>query len=323
MDNQHEEQDLRALRALTNDALLENTRKLVENERRITTGVLHHLAEIERRRAYAKSGHSSLWDYAVDELKYSRDAAYRRTTAMRALRERPGLEDKIKAGVLSVSTVSQIQSFFRAEQNQANKVYSEAQKEEIFKKCENKSSREVTRELLEFSPLAIRVQKERAVSENRTVISFIADAALVGKIHRVRDLGAARLKNPASYPELVDFMSEVTLDEIDPLRRPAPKVVPIASNPASQAGQGRSIPQALRTQIWQKYGGRCAFTDPRTGKRCNATFGLEIEHCEPHAFGGSSTDPGNLRLLCRHHNQWQAIQSYGLAKMEPFLKQKK
>ncbi|OFZ19958.1 MAG: hypothetical protein A2X94_03935 [Bdellovibrionales bacterium GWB1_55_8] len=321
---------------LSNDELLSRTRKLAEDERRISIEILHHLSEIDRRRAYAKLGYPSLWDYVLKELRYSESAAYRRISAMRALKEHPALEKKIEEGTLSVTTVSQVQSFLKSERDQAHRSYSPDQKEELFRKCENKSSREVTRELLTVSPLAIRVQKERLLTENRTMISFVADEALLGKIHRVRDLSAARLRDPASYPELVDLMSEVTLSEIDPLRKrvrerlpvavsakPDQNVALIAPQPTESLGTVRVIPQALRRRVWQEYGGRCAFVDAVTGRRCNSTFGLEIEHCKPLALGGSSRELSNLRLLCKHHNQWLAIQAYGLSKMEPHLQSRK
>lgn len=332
------------IRNLSNEVLFEQTQKLTESERKMSTDILHHLAEINRRRVYIKRGHSSLWDYVIKDLKYNEGAAYRRIAAMRALQVHPELEEKINQGSLSVSTVCQVQCFLQDERNQASKTYSSQQRIELFKKCENKSAREVTRELATLSPLAIRVQKERVITENRTVVSFLADANLLEKIHRVRDLSAARLKNPNSYPELIDLMSDVTLDEIDLLRKPAPKpalrssvknfansgksekhaksghsIALITSKQVSTQRNSRYIPQALRIALWKEANGRCTFISPETGSRCESTFGLEIEHCQPHAFGGSSTDLKNLRLLCRKHNQWQAIQSYGFDKMQHHL----
>ena len=317
------------LRSLSHGELLSKTKQLVEDERRISVQVLHHLAEIDRRRAFAKLGYPSLWEYALKELKYSESAAYRRISAMRALASQPELEKKIESGALSVTAISQVQTFLKAEREQAHKTYSQKAQADIFSKCENKSTREVTRELLAISPTAIRVQKERVITENRTMISFVAGSGLLEKIHRVRDLSVSRLKKSASYPELVDFMSDVTLDEIDPLRKPVREKKPDKSvaliappQPINSVRQSRSIPESLRRHIWHEYGGKCAFVDQETGRRCNSTFGLEIEHCEPYAVGGTNT-PENLRLLCKHHNQWQAIQTYGLTKMEPHLKKNK
>ena len=328
MSREPQDIDPKVLRAFSHDELLERTKKLAETERRISVEILHHLAEIERRRAFAKLGYGSLWDYTLKELKYSEGAAYRRISAMRALRNHPELEEKIQTGDLSVTTVSQVQSFLKSGRELANQNFSKEEKAAIFKKCESKSTREVTRELLAISPIALRVQKERAITEDRTEIRFIVDTHLLGKIHRVRDLSVSRLQDPASYPELVNFMSEVTLDEIDPLRKPVREKKPdkngalMAPKATDSVKRSRIIPEAVRRRVWQENGGKCAFVDSVSGRRCISTFGLEIEHCQPYSLGGSSTDPENLRLLCRQHNQWQAIQAYGLEKMEPHLKSK-
>ena len=122
-------------------------------------------------------------------------------------------------------------------------------------------------------------------------------------------------------------MSEVTLDELDPLRRnpskkPDQNVVPMAPQATKLLGQSRGVSAALRAQIWRESDGRCAYVAADSGKRCDSTFGLEIEHCLPFALGGSSKDAGNLRLLCKQHNQLQAIETYGLGKMEKYLNSK-
>ena len=58
-------------------------------------------------------------------------------------------------------------------------------------------------------------------------------------------------------------------------------------------------------QVWQRDGGRCSYVDPQTGRRCNSTHLIEIDHIVPHALGGGA-DPGNLRLLCGAHHRHTA-----------------
>lgn len=55
----------------------------------------------------------------------------------------------------------------------------------------------------------------------------------------------------------------------------------------------RSIPHAMRTEIWQRYGGKCA--------DCSAREYLEFDHIIPHSRGGA-TSLDNLQLLCRRCN---------------------
>jgi hypothetical protein len=89
------------LKTLSSTELLSRTKSLVSEERRISTDVLHHLREIERRRIFAEAGFSSLFAYCVSELKYSEGSAYRRISAMRLLKECPEIEESIRDGSLS------------------------------------------------------------------------------------------------------------------------------------------------------------------------------------------------------------------------------
>lgn len=56
----------------------------------------------------------------------------------------------------------------------------------------------------------------------------------------------------------------------------------------------RSIPQAMRTAVWQRDGAQCV--------ECQATEYLEFDHVIPHSKGGA-TSIANLQLLCRKCNQ--------------------
>ena len=60
--------------------------------------------------------------------------------------------------------------------------------------------------------------------------------------------------------------------------------------------------------------GRCSYADPQTGRRCNSTHLIEIDHIVPHALGGAA-DPGNLRLLCGAHHRHRHAQ--GRSTREP------
>ena len=65
----------------------------------------------------------------------------------------------------------------------------------------------------------------------------------------------------------------------------------------------RAIPAAVRRLVWQRDGGRCRYRDPLTGRRCNSSHLLQIDHLLPVARGGGE-EPSNLRLSCfAHHRQ--------------------
>ena len=87
-----------------------------------------------------------------------------------------------------------------------------------------------------------------------------------------------------------------------------------ATPTAKSCASGRAISAGVRRQVWQRDGGRCSYADPQTGRRCNSTHLIEIDHIVPHALGGAA-DPGNLRLLCGAHHRHRHAQ--GRSPREP------
>ena len=87
-----------------------------------------------------------------------------------------------------------------------------------------------------------------------------------------------------------------------------------ATPTAKSCASGRAISAGVRRQVWQRDGGRCSYGDPQTGRRCNSTHLIEIDHIVPHALGGGA-DPGNLRLLCGAHHRHRHAQ--GRSTREP------
>lgn len=83
---------------------------------------------------------------------------------------------------------------------------------------------------------------------------------------------------------------------------------------AKNAGASKRIDRATRRAVVSRDGLRCAWTGP-DGERCSATGWLELDHEEPLGKGGSS-EPGNVRVLCKAHNRLSAELAYGRDKIE-------
>jgi 5-methylcytosine-specific restriction endonuclease McrA len=77
----------------------------------------------------------------------------------------------------------------------------------------------------------------------------------------------------------------------------------------SKAPQGRTIPAALKREVWKRDQGQCTFV-AENGRVCGSRTALEIDHIQPVAKGGR-TALDNLRLLCRAHNQYEAENAFG------------
>ena len=109
---------------------------------------------------------------------------------------------------------------------------------------------------------------------------------------------------------------------ISPDAPPAPQL-PGGAPPASGAGGARigaspqvtgdaprgprrtpvrhPIAAAVRRHVWLRDGGRCSYRDPVTGRRCNSSHLLQIDHLIPVAEGGGP-EPFNLALACFAHH---------------------
>ena len=95
----------------------------------------------------------------------------------------------------------------------------------------------------------------------------------------------------------------------------APEVRGVKSG---KSPKSRYIAMNVRKKIRERSGDRCEFTEPKSGRRCESKTGLEFDHIQPHALGGTNTEE-NLRHYCRSHNTLAAIRKFGAEAMEPFL----
>ncbi len=319
------------LRSLSDDLLLKGTLQLAQKERETTLEVLHHFREVDRRSLFATLAYPSLFEYAVKELKYSASAANRRIASMRLLRELPEIEKKVESGVLSLSTLSQAQVFFRQENSSLKS------KREVLLSLENKSTREVERELVSrcAEPERLIPDKLRAVSATHTELKLLVEDNFLSKLEELRNHLGCKMPH-ATLKELFDFALDRALYELKPKapreatqskRKTAAtiekklvkdraienKIVKQATLEAKKAAT-RYVPVEVEREVWQRDRGQCSFVNPASKQRCTSKHGLELDHIHPHALGGGQTT-SNLRLRCRAHNQLAAVQSFGQHKM--------
>jgi hypothetical protein len=84
-------------------------------------------------------------------LHYSEGQAGRRIQAMRLIKEIPEIEQKIESGALSLSNISQAQSFFRdisaGTESGGPKIVTQETKLRVLERLENKFSRYVSKEI--------------------------------------------------------------------------------------------------------------------------------------------------------------------------------
>ena len=293
------------LRNLSDESLISETKTLVQDERRVSLAILHHLREIDRRRLFAGLGYSSLYEYCTRVFGYAEASAQRRIQAARLLADCPELAPQIESGSLSLSVLSQAQTFFRREA-----IRDVREKREILKTLEHQSSRQAERKLLTLAsePAKHLPEKVRAISDTHSEVRFTAAAELIAQIEELKNLlGEASMKNVIAY---------AVKTALEKKRPKTPKAIPTDSPPAPEVTT-RYIPVAVKRFIWARDLGQCRHVEPKSGRRCSSRFGLEFDHLKPYALGGGNT-PENLALKCKAHNTWSAIGAFGQAQMARF-----
>jgi len=91
------------LAELTDDELLANTRRLVGKSNQLLAALLLHLAEVEARGVHRTRRCASLYTYCIYELRFSEDAAARRSAAARWVKRFPALFDAVAEGELHLT----------------------------------------------------------------------------------------------------------------------------------------------------------------------------------------------------------------------------
>ena len=204
------------LKNLNDDALLKCTEAAALTVRESITRLLHHLAEVQRRRLFARVGCESLFDYCVRVLHMSQGEAARRVNASRALTEFPELEEKIVSGTLTVTAINQAQVFFKSEGKNANPVPRE-RRAEIYMQLENQSTRTVEKILLGHSsqPEIVPRERTRQVTPTLTEVKCVLDETVMADLERLREIWSYALPN-ASTSDLIKKMAGFCRAKLDP-----------------------------------------------------------------------------------------------------------
>src|SRR5580704_16407883 len=91
---------------LSDAQLLESLRSLVGQGRAVLARLLAHLVEVDERRLHLEAACPSMFQFCVQRLGLSEDAACRRIHAARLARRFPDLVARIERGELTLSTMA-------------------------------------------------------------------------------------------------------------------------------------------------------------------------------------------------------------------------
>lgn len=335
----------RDLTMLTDAQLVASLKSLVVDERKCLVAVLRHLREMDRRRIANKSGYPSLFEYCVRELRYAQGATARLIHASRAATKHPVIYRALERGLLSLTTVSMLAPYLTRQNNRklirSSMGRTTREVEVLIASLNPLPAAPVDRvRFLEISAPVPSVETQDlfadpAVAEQplvapaspaapaapaapvapaappeatvrRVHFSFTGDEALWRDYERAKEL--SRHKWPAGKMEDVfSGAMRALLDKIDPEKRSRRKE---RVRRLTAGARSRHIVRAVKDEVWLRDGGRCVY--PGEGERlCGARTGLQFDHVKPWSRGGSSDDPGNIRLLCRAHNDLEARRVFG------------
>jgi hypothetical protein len=315
-----------ALSSITDRDLQQRVYGMRQMERRFVVELLHHLAEVERRKLYFEMGHDSLFKLLHDGLGYSKSGAYRRMIAARLVGRYPVVETHLRDGTLNLTQLCAVHPIL-TDANVAEELDHAVGKSEDWlramvagrqgKPVETSSVRviQVAPPLaLELTagevsaagdqPTALEpLQPVAPIADELHLVKIVAGKAFMDDLEAVRDALSHTFAD-RDITEVVHECIKVTLEVVRKRREGTGR----APTRPSKDGT-RHVPTELRRQVFERDGRRCAHvTDD--GQRCNSTYQLEVHHLEPFATGGPAT-LDNLELRCHPHNQLHARQELG------------
>ena len=274
------------LKHLTDQILLKETKRLSKDEREITTTILHHLKEVERRKLFSELGYSSMLAYAIKELNYSEGSASRRLQSARLLAAIPELEDKINDGSLTLSNLSMASGFFAKEE-----IQNTDDKKDVLEKLEGLSSREAEKKLFEMAPeKPLPKESIKPVSATFTQIKINVSDETYNLMNEARAI-------LGEYSFSDSYMSKLSREAIQNVNRRKYK---FAEKGRETETGGRTPTNSQKRGLYEHYKGKC--------EKCGSMERVQADHRFPYALGGK-TEASNLRLLCFHCNQRERIKA--------------
>lgn len=207
------------LKSLSDEALIASAQQTIRIETTATTNVVRHFREIFDRDLYLARGYGSMWMMAVKEFGYDRSSAQRRVNAMELSRVVPAVLEKIDQKKMCLQTAADIQTFLNLERA-AKRAYSVKQKVDLVETCSGLSVRDVQIELANRNPKIDFKVTKTYVSKDHIRVTHTLAVSIEDKLNRIKNL-LSHVNPYMTREELIDFMAEKTLDQIDPLRKDA------------------------------------------------------------------------------------------------------
>ena len=292
---------------LSDKELLTSIDKFVAKEKGLTIEILKHLLIIQERRLFCELGFSSLFEYGVEHLGYSKSECYNRISAMNLLRQTRNAENKIERGTISLTNAKELMEKIRKEEERTGKAMSFLRKEELVEKIDGLSTRKAEQVLnLEFAEV------EKAPVLKKLVLEL--DEETFKKFYKIKHLLGIS-KEVELVKTLLNEKEKILEKKEKEKEKEEIKEIPKAKKVESKS---RYIPMQVKRELLKSADYRCEFISKLTGIRCEHRIKLNYEHCLLYSWGGKN-EVSNLKILCVAHNQRSSIKSLGQSKMNQYL----
>lgn len=291
--------------------------------------LLELIQRIDACKGFWELGHTSLFSYAVSELKLSESIALNLINVARKAVQIPALKTEIELGNLSVCKARKIVPVLTI-QNQV----------EWIEKAKMLPSRALEKEIARVAPGAECPERIRYVSEERVNLSLSLNEKILGIVKRVQDLESQKMGRAVTLEETLAAMSAFYVEKNDPVEKAkraimkaeriaveaervaaeavhidakAERIAAEAERIAVKTGpdctdvtrhtdtRRRPIPATIEHEVALRDVGQCTAIDSK-GVRCERRRWLHIHHVNPVSMGGQNTTE-NLTTLCSAHHQ--------------------
>lgn len=310
---------------------LEATRRFFQAEAEL----LDLIQKIDACKGFRELGHTSLFSYAVGELKLSESVALNLINVARKAVQVLALKAEIQTGNLSVCKARKIVPVLNL-QNQ----------EEWIEKAKTLPIRKLEREIAKVAPQTAVPDRVRYVTESRIALTVSFDEITMKAIKRVQDLESQKKRRPVSLEETLAAMSACYIEKNDPVEKARRAVVKSAAigkdsevskkdgavktglehadvtrqvnsrqrrenanngskteKAVASAGTRRPINSTTAHAVILRDGAQCTAVDLR-GVRCPNRRWIHMHHLKPVRLGGQNTLE-NLTTLCSAHHRME------------------
>lgn len=292
--------DQRALRALSDDELVERVKELASCERRASVALIRSLIEFDARRLHLREGCSSLFTYCTEVLHLSEGSAYNRIETARAARRYPGVLEALERGDVTLTAIRLLAPHL-----------TDANHAQMLQAARHKSKQEIQELIASINPrpavetVIRRVAVLTPLAPERYMLQVTLTRETYEKLRRAQTLARHAVPD-GDIGAILDRALALLVDHFE--RRRFAQTASPRANPDEGPLPSRHITAGVKRAVWQRDQGRCAFIG-RTG-RCEETAFLEFHHVAPYAAGGAATTD-NIQLRCRSHNQYEARLFFG------------